>query len=68
MARLAYRPATNGLLLSCAGRGKELAYLRLELSVVEWVVKIVRHRSGRIMDKQLWLGRNSTAKAPRARE
>ena len=58
----------NGLLLSCAGGGKELAYLRLKLSVVEWVVKIVRHRGRRIMDKQLWVGRSSTAKAPNARE
>ena len=53
MARLAYCPATEWLLLSCAGRRKELAYLRLKLSVVEWVVKIVRHRSRRIVDKQL---------------
>jgi len=53
MAWLAYRPATDGLLLSCAGRGKELAYLRLKFSVVEWVIKIVRHRSRRIVDKQL---------------
>jgi hypothetical protein len=66
MAGLAYRPLRNGLLLSCAGCGKKLAYLRLKLSVVEWVIKIVRHRSRGIMDKQLWVGRSSTAKAPGA--
>ena len=41
------------LLLSCASRGKKFAYLGLKLIIVEWVIKIVRHRSRRIMDKQL---------------
>ena len=42
----------KGLLGS--GGGKKLAYLRLEFIAVEWVIKMVRHRSRRIMHKQLW--------------
>jgi len=36
---------------SCTDGGKKLTYLRLKFGVVEWVIKIVRHRSRRIMHK-----------------
>ena len=66
--RLLIVTARGGLLLSCASGGKKLAYLCLKLSAVERVIKIVGHRGGRIMNKQLGVGRSSTAKAPGARE
>jgi hypothetical protein len=60
--------ARGGLLLSGASGGKKPADFCLKFSAVERVIKIVGHRGRRIMNKQLWVGRSATAKAPSARQ